>query len=74
MTEKLSQREVVVKKMEAEGEVSNVWAVNNYIYRLSVIVNKLRHNDNPALEWDIRTEMRGDNKKSCFYVLVKKPE
>lgn len=66
---KLSQREVVVAKLESEGEVSNVWAFQNFILRLGAIIHDLRKSD-----WVIDTEMRGPNKKVCFYKLIKKPE
>ncbi len=37
-----TQREKVVEKLEADGHVSNFWAIENYILRLGAIICQLR--------------------------------
>lgn len=37
----MKQRERIIEKLNADGEITSVWAVHNFIYRLSERIREL---------------------------------
>lgn len=65
---KPTQRERVLAKLKADGEVSNVWAVQNHIFRLSERIRELKEED-----WKIEAEYV-EGTKTYSYRLVERPK
>lgn len=72
---KLTQRQRIINKLEADGEVSNLWAIDNYILRLGAIIHELR-----LLGWEFEGKFgkeRGEEKhnwKNFYYRVIAKPD
>ena len=72
---KQTQRQIVIDKLEQDGEVSNLWAIQNYILRLGAIIHGLRQEG-----WELEGKFgkeRGEeraNWKNYYYRLISKPE
>ena len=63
MTKK-SQKQIVLDKLQNEGEIYNLWALQNGIWRLGAIIHLLR-NEGHNIETD-------DSRKNCRYKLIPK--
>ncbi len=66
--EKLSQKTIIKDKLENEGEVSNLWAINNGIWRLSDIILHLRRDEHLEIE----TIYEPEKTRVCRYKLIPK--
>lgn len=67
---KKTQKQVVLEKLEKEGEVTNFWAFNNYILRLGAIIHELRKEGKQIItKYDGRS-----GHKNCRYILVGEPK
>lgn len=66
---KITQKEIIARKLIQEKEVSNFWAFHNYILRLGALIHLLRKDG-----WEIDSEMRGTNHKECVYLFKSAPE
>jgi len=42
MKEKLTQEQRIINKLKSDGEVSNLWAIRNSIWRLGAIICDLK--------------------------------
>jgi len=58
---KKTQKETVWKMLQDYGEIYNLWAFENGIWRLGAIIHKLR-NEGKEIETD-------DSRKNCRYYL-----
>lgn len=68
----MKQRQQIEFQLRTNGEVSDVWAKNNYIWRLAAIIGNLRKDG-----WDIETiykEKNGKREKTATYLLRGLPE
>ncbi|MEI6532476.1 MAG: hypothetical protein WCO06_01410 [Candidatus Roizmanbacteria bacterium] len=64
---KLSQKQIIKNKLLEKGEVDNLWAINNGMWRLSDIILHLRREG-----MNIKTiYMEEGVGKNCHYRLVK---
>jgi len=62
--EKKTQKQIVLEKLQREGEIFNVWCFQNGILRLGDIIHRLRK-DGHNIETD-------DSRKNCRYKLISK--
>lgn len=62
----MSQTKIVQQKLREEGVVSNLWAIENRIWRLGALIFNLRRDG-----WTIETKMIG---KVAHYKLKETPE
>jgi len=65
---KTSQKEIIKSKLEKEGEVTNLWAIQNGMWRLGDIIFRLR-GEGLNIETIFMEEGVG---KNCHYRLIKK--
>ena len=63
----MSQKEQIKKMLEEEGEVNNLWCINNGIWRLSDIILHLRKEG-----MNIETIYEPEITKVCRYKLIPK--
>lgn len=61
---KKSQKQIVLDKLQQEGYITNLWCLQNGIWRLGAIIFMLR-NEGHNIETD-------DSKKNCRYKLIPK--
>lgn len=59
-----TQLEVVIKKLERDGYVDNLWAIRNYILRLGAIIHVLRKEYGLNIRTDYKN-VRGH--RNCHY-------
>ncbi len=70
-----TQKQRIINQLEEYGEVSNFWAINNYILRLGALIFVLRDE-----EWIIDGEYSKEkivgksNTKNFIYKLIKRPK
>jgi len=67
--EKKSQKDIIREKLEKEGVITNLWAIQNGIWRLSDIILHLRRDDRMNITTEYNTELVG---KNTHYHLVRK--
>jgi hypothetical protein len=70
MQEKKTQEARVIERLRQDGEVTNFWAIHNYILRLGAIIFQLRK-DGWFIDGAYGTEP-GDT-KNFHYTLVSEP-
>lgn len=63
-----TQIQIIKEKLLTEGEVTNVWAVRNYILRLSAIIYDLR-NEGMTIHGEYLTNKRGLKTKTFRYYI-----
>jgi len=69
MADKLTQSERVVQQLNANGAVTNFWAIDNYILRLGAIICQLKKEG-----WDFETGYsEGQDRKNFKYTVKSKP-
>jgi len=68
---KLSQKEIVKKKLRDEGVITNKWAIDNGMWRLGAIIKDLR-DEGLEIETEYNTAKVGKNTHYYLKTLVKK--
>ncbi len=69
MIKKATQKEKVIAKLNADGEVSNFWAMSNYLLRLGARISDLKSEG-----WEFEGSFgEGPYKKNFTYKVLKNP-
>ncbi len=66
MIKKATQKEKVIAKLNADGEVSNFWAMSNYLLRLGARINDLKKEG-----WEFEGSFGDGAYRKCFTYKVK---
>ena len=67
---KTTQQIIVLKRLEKYGQINNLWAINNGIWRLGAVINRLR-NDGLKIEGGYLPKADGTQSKIYNYTLKK---
>lgn len=65
----MTQKNLILKKLKDEGAVSNLWAIQNGIWRLGAIINVLREEG-----YEIETDYQPSKSKVTTYRFKSKPK
>lgn len=65
----MSQKNIVLAKLKKEGEISNLFAIQNNIWRLGAIINVLREEG-----YEIETDYQPSKSKVTTYRFKSKPK
>lgn len=65
-----TQEHIVLKRLNQTGKVDNIWAVNNYILRLSAIVFRLKK-QGYRFHTYFKRDKKGRITKQYVYELIK---
>lgn len=66
---KKAQIDIVRERLEKNGVIDNLWAIEHYILRLGALIYVLRKHE----KMRIRTEyLRTEGHRNCHYYLTKK--
>lgn len=59
---KRTQKQVVKSKLREDGEITNLWCIQNNIWRLGAIIHEIRKEDG----WDIDGDFVEGSKNFCY--------
>ena len=65
----MSQKSIVLAKLKSEGSISNLWAIQNGMWRLGAIIKDLRDEG-----FDIETDYQPSKTKVTTYRFKSKPK